>query len=442
MRQRRKLHRQKLFLNRQIFVPLKEVCAERGMSTEKLYEMLKIIQTSMSSMNESIASLNGKMTDMQSEMGKIGEFKISLEHTQASLENTKEEVKDLSSKMNQYNTALGKVSSQLAESRRENRILNEKLLQMDICLRRENLIFSGIAKERNESAAATITKLQNLFVNQLQIGNGNVLDYQRCHRLGPKDANKTREIIIRFTRFQDRELVWRKRKLLKGTNVYVKEDFPPEVNRKRSQLYPILLAARNSNKKATLVADRLFIENRKYTVDTVDTLPPELHPNMLSQRSTDDCIVFYGRNSVFSNFYSTNFTIEGITYNSCEQYHQYKKALRAGENDLAVRILETDDPTVQYKIGKRLLINDDHWKNVVSKQVLQAAVKAKFEQNQDLKNLLLSTQNKMLAECNQFDKVWGTGLKLNSAEALDRTKWQGENALGNILITVRDDLKK
>ena len=176
-------------------------------------------------------------------------------------------------------------------------------------------------------------------------------------------------------------------------------------------------------------------------MDNIDNLPPELHPRQLAQRTTDGAVLFYGRDSIFSNFYDVSFTVDGITYNCSEQYYQHKKAVYVGENEIAMKILNSNDATEQHKLGKKLTTDDEQWKNVMAKQVMEAAVKAKFEQNPSLKDILLSTGNKMLVECNQYDKVWGIGLKLNNDDALDRNKWQGENALGQILIQIREGLK-
>ena len=74
-----------------------------------------------------------------------------------------------------------------------------------------------------------------------------------------------------------------------------------------------------------------------------------------------------------------------------------------------MKILNSNDATEQHKLGKKLATDDEQWKNVMAKQVMEAAVKAKFEQNPALKDILLSTGNKMLVECNQYDKVWGIG---------------------------------
>ena len=72
---------------------------------------------------------------------------------------------------------------------------------------------------------------------------------------------------------------------------------------------------------------------------------------------------------------------------------------------------------------------------------MQVAVQAKFEQNDDIKQVLINTGGSHLVDCNRFDKFWSNGLNLHDKEAHMKNKWKGQNALGEILITVRENLK-
>jgi hypothetical protein len=47
---------------------------------------------------------------------------------------------------------------------------------------------------------------------------------------------------------------------LKGSNIWVNEQFPPEIEEKRRKLYPALRKARKNKKRVKLVVDRLYIE--------------------------------------------------------------------------------------------------------------------------------------------------------------------------------------
>ncbi len=66
----------------------------------------------------------------------------------------------------------------------------------------------------------------------------------------------------------------------------------------------------------------------------------------------------------------------------------------------------------------------------------------KFSQNEELKNFLLSTNNKILAEASPYDKIWGIGIGQDDKDAYNIDKWKGENLLGKALMKVREELRK
>ncbi len=65
---------------------------------------------------------------------------------------------------------------------------------------------------------------------------------------------------------------------------------------------------------------------------------------------------------------------------------------------------------------------------------------AKFSQNTDLKQYLLATSTTTLAEAS-LDPTWGIGLSLRNPNKMDKNKWSGKNWLGNLLMSVRTDIK-
>ena len=386
------------------------------------------------------------MAELRTDVNEIKSLKTSLEFTQEQVDQIQEGVTKLAVKTEEQDKKYETVMKQLAESKEENKLLKEKLLKLEAYGRRENLVFCGVEEQISgyETVKELFKKVTNIFVNKLGIMDGAKMDYQRCHRIGPKprnDANKPRDVIVRFVRYQDREQVWSKRRELQGSNIFIKEDFPTEIDQRRDQLYPIMKAARGKNMKATVTYDKLIIDNKSYTINTLNELPVDLQPKSLATRHEDAAVLFYGRHSHFSNFFAASFTVDNITYSSSEQFYQYHKAMKAGDIDTGNAILTSSDPVTQYKLGKRIRINESFWNKELAKQIMEKGVKNKFEQNMCLKDSLIATGTKMLVECNPNDCFWSSGLKLNHSGAADKTKWRGENALGEILIKVREALK-
>ena len=45
-------------------------------------------------------------------------------------------------------------------------------------------------------------------------------------------------------------------------------------------------------------------------------------------------------------------------------------------------------------------------------------------------------------EASPYDGVWGIKLSVKDPDALDKSKWQGKNWLGEVLTRLREDFKK
>eukprot|EP00299_Pterocystis_sp_00344_P012385 c5940_g1_i1.p1 GENE.c5940_g1_i1~~c5940_g1_i1.p1 ORF type:complete len:160 (-),score=29.54 c5940_g1_i1:3-482(-) len=146
-------------------------------------------------------------------------------------------------------------------------------------------------------------------------------------------------------------------------------------------------------------------------------------------------------NGEFSQWYESQFTENGITYNTAEQYMMYQKAVLFHDPDVAQQILDTNDPKQQKKLGRLVSgFVEDVW-NTKRTEIVVAANMAKFSQNEQLKQLLLSTGEKVLVEASPLDNIWGIGMSKTHANSRIPEKWRGLNLLGNALMIVRSKLR-
>ncbi len=160
-------------------------------------------------------------------------------------------------------------------------------------------------------------------------------------------------------------------------------------------------------------------------------------------------LFFYGHKSTerfgcFSNFFSSNFTVDGKNYNCSEQYFMKKKQemFDPTNNELANNIMNTTSPFDIKKFGRQVKnYNDDRW-NQARYEIMVEALVAKFSQNPELSKILLSTGNKKVCETTSKDVIWAIGLDMDDPNRFDETKWKGQNLLGKALMEVRDKLSK
>jgi ribA/ribD-fused uncharacterized protein len=395
----------------------------------------------MDEMQDSLQKVHTDLGNVRSDLEPIKEFRDSLQFTQNELETVKNQISALQDSVKTYTDENAELSHRLFLSERSNETTKERLIQLECYMRRENLKFVGISEDRNESNCMTEKKIRHLLVKQLKVEHGYEIEFQRCHRLGYKSDSKTRDIIVRFLWFQDRECVWANKSELKGTKIIVKEDFPTEVEERRSRLYPVMKAAKANNQKARLVADKLVIDGQRYTIDKLNKLPKQLQHAYLSTKTMDKAVLFYGKDSYLSNFFSAPFVLDGKSFSCPEQYLQYEKAIRASDGEAAGRILNSVDAVEQMRIGRKITVTKEQWDNNIAEQVMEVALKAKFRQNVDLRKKLIETGDRLIVECNANDKLWGCGLRLQDLHAKEKSKWKGQNLLGTILGRIREELK-
>lgn len=134
---------------------------------------------------------------------------------------------------------------------------------------------------------------------------------------------------------------------------------------------------------------------------------------------------FRGKYFFLSNFFPCTVKYEDIIYPSTEHAFQAVKSLDPEERKRIAQIL---NPSLVKRAGRRVKLRKD-WEEV-KVQLMYEIVKAKFTQNESLKERLLKTGEEPLQEGNTWhDIFWGV------------CNGRGQNHLGKILMRVRNELK-
>ena len=325
--------------------------------------------------------MQNQVTEIQADLATITDLKRSLEFTQEEVTDLKTKVTTTENKVLKQDDRIDMLVHRLDMQERDGALQKEKQLQLEAYNRRENLNFTGICEDNNETHSKTRNKIYDFFLNTLKITDAKEIKFQRCHRLGitSDHVKKPRDIIVRFVYFPEREMIWSKRFMLEGTNMIMKEDFPYEIEARRTKLYPIYKAAKGNKCKAKLVVDKLYIEGEKYTIENLEDLPGKLQPKSLAVRETEKVVMFYGGNSCLGNFYKADLKVDGKLFNCVEQFVQYQKAVSVGNNEIATKIMSSSDPKKQHQLAKQLKpTSHDQWNNEKAKRVMETGIRAKF----------------------------------------------------------------
>lgn len=144
-------------------------------------------------------------------------------------------------------------------------------------------------------------------------------------------------------------------------------------------------------------------------------------------------IKFYSTNEKygeFSNFALFPIKLKGKTWKTTEHYFQAQKF---DKKEYQEKIRKASTPMIAAQLGRNRKVRI--LKNWESKRdnVMYHALKAKFTQHEDLKKLLLETENKKLIEHTAYtenDNYWGDG-----------GDGKGKNRLGKLLMKLRKELK-
>ena len=88
------------------------------------------------------------------------------------------------------------------------------------------------------------------------------MEIERAHRSGNPSGysgKRPRPIVIKFLRHKDKMAVLGKAKELKGTSIYMNEDYSEGVKQKRRELIPAMKAARERGDIAYIRYDKLIV---------------------------------------------------------------------------------------------------------------------------------------------------------------------------------------
>jgi len=138
-------------------------------------------------------------------------------------------------------------------------------------------------------------------------------------------------------------------------------------------------------------------------------------------------ILFYLRGTEYgwlSNFERSNQLIN-INYPTNEHYYQSEKA-----NNYTIRnwIINAPSPYLAMKAGRSLrkkeMTRDWDRKKIL---VMKKGLRAKFTQNEELKRMLIDTEDAILHEDSPTDMFWGI---------------KGKDWLGKLLMEIRDELNE
>lgn len=145
--------------------------------------------------------------------------------------------------------------------------------------------------------------------------------------------------------------------------------------------------------------------------------------------------------SCLSQWWPSEFTVDGHRYATAEHYMMWHKAQLFGDAATADRILAVRHPNEAKTLGRQVRgFDEGRW--VADRfDIVVAGSAAKFGQNDDLRAFLLGTGERVLVEASPVDRVWGIGMTSDDPRATRPAEWRGPNLLGFALMRAREILR-
>ena len=225
-------------------------------------ELLKAQETTMKSfltafVEETIKRIDKRIDDLSKEVKSII---TSLEFTQEELKDLKEvhaNLKKSTASKADLECAVIKSWKRADEVKEPIEELEVKVDYLENHSRRNNLCFDGIKEDANESWSDSEEKVRKLLSTNLKVSIDD-FTIERAHRVGKNNqAGKPRTIVVKINNYKTKEAILKSKRGLKGTNVFVHEDFSQKVLTKRKELLPKIHEERKNGNIAFLRYDKL-----------------------------------------------------------------------------------------------------------------------------------------------------------------------------------------
>jgi ribA/ribD-fused uncharacterized protein len=142
-----------------------------------------------------------------------------------------------------------------------------------------------------------------------------------------------------------------------------------------------------------------------------------------------------------SQWYPAPFRVGREEYPTAEHWMMAEKARLFGDDDALKRVFAASHPGEAKRIGREVRgFEEPVWREARYRIVVDGNVLT-FAAHPELRDFLLTTGERVLAEASPVDPVWGIGLAADDPRATDPSLWRGSNLLGFALMDVRERLR-
>lgn len=143
-----------------------------------------------------------------------------------------------------------------------------KIANLEREIRKKNLIFKGIMEDEKEDFELTKHKTIKIC-ESLGVPIKPEFDVDQVRRIGKQIPGKPRPILLQLTTTNKKFEILGKTKGLRGSNIWIDEDYPKEIQEERKILVSEMKEAWKKGEKAQLRYNKLIINDKVYDASNI-----------------------------------------------------------------------------------------------------------------------------------------------------------------------------
>lgn len=191
------------------------------------------------------------------------------------LQKMSKENEDIRRENKEFRNEIAKLNENFEVERRQSRLQREQMVKKvdamegrireleDRLERREsieksrNIIVRGVGEKEGEDPEETKRKLMEMIEEKINI-RPNILF---AKRIGKKIENRSRTIMASFSQIEEKRVIMRNKFKLKGTRVFIEDDYTEKIIRIRQRLFEHAKKLRDQGQRVKVIRNKIIINN-------------------------------------------------------------------------------------------------------------------------------------------------------------------------------------
>lgn len=212
-----------------------EISTEKGSTESKpaelsLQDLMQAIQgvgSEVSDLRGEFRSSHGALADEVHTLAeRVSKSEGAAVSTSNAVKENADNIEQLRRELDQWRQS-GAVTTASPFGHNEARDMRLQIERLEGYSRRFNLIITGLAEADNETDETLSAKVYSFMASILGVSS---VQFDICHRLGPKAGGAERRVIVKFAFLKDKKIIWEARAMIKNSRLYkITQDKPKSV---------------------------------------------------------------------------------------------------------------------------------------------------------------------------------------------------------------------